>query len=296
MSKKKKKKTSSTTTMTRTYTSTTITKPAIRTSDIDTFIGRTTTKDEIRDVEEFFYYSRFEPFVLRKLHDEVSKNDIVRTWNLITRNPIGLSNTKRLPFSRLNLVKDYIELEHSYNKVGKKIDTPGFIPIFCDNKKIQNSVDAIEKILLLFLRPWHFKVTRYLTGIALWINPKVDAIIKKKTNPGNIVTYYQKGQTLSGGRSVYSTRYSHSTSTYFDGENDYFDSLQKSKTSSKNEDNDKKEPEKSQIPIVYPERKTEPSPTAYSSRGFFHDSFRSSLDAVRDMANDRLAKALHSLD
>lgn len=297
MSKKKKKQSSSTMTTTS-YSTHTTTKPAIRTSDIDSFIGRASIKDEIQNIEEFFYYSRLESFVIRKLEDKVSKNDIVRTWNLITRTPMGLSKTKKLPFSRLNLVKDYIELEHSYNKIGKKTDIPGFIPIFCETNKIETAVEAIETILLLFLRPWHFKVVRYNTGIAMWIEPRIDAIIKKKVSPGNLVTYYQKGQPSAGGRSIYASSYPTTySSSYFQNESDYFDSLRKTKTEPKKEE--KKEEVKTepvQVPITYPERNKEQSPGSYSGKGFFHDTFRGALDAVRDTANDRLAKALQSFD
>lgn len=183
-------------------------KPRITKEDIDKFIGRTSVKDEIVNAMELNYYNGFERFVGKELKDVVSKNDIVRTWNIITRATSGIAKTKRLPFSRLNMVRDYKEYKSSYSKMGRKRnEEPSFFPIFPVEEFVTKAKEHIEKILLLFFKPWHFKVTAHSTGLTIWFQAAVNKIVEDRVRPGHLVTYYQRNAqgVVSGGNVLYPT-------------------------------------------------------------------------------------------
>jgi len=201
---KKKKKKMTTVGSSKSY------KPRITKEDIDKFIGRTSVKDEIINAIELNYYNGFERFVAKELQESISKNDIVRTWNIITRKTSGLSNTKRLPFSRLNMVHDYKEYKTSYSKMGRlQNDEPAYFPLFPSVDFAAKARDHIEKILLLFFKPWHFKVAIHSTGITVWFQAAVNKIVEERVRPGYLVTYYQKG--VKGGGTVLYPTYTPST-------------------------------------------------------------------------------------
>lgn len=242
-------------------------KPTIKTSDIDSFIGRTTIKDETKDISEFFYYSRFETFVLRETKNSVSKNDVVRTWNIVTRKASGFSKVKKLPFSRLNLVRDYTEHKHRYDSLGNRIkDSHSYAPILMSDEKIDVAIENITIILSLFIKPWHFKIRRYPLGITLWIHPTVDKLIDDKAKPGNFITYYAKG-SRDGGKANFAR--------------ETYDNSYPKKTEQKKEKDVKID--------------TQESFDRYP--GFFggFTGYRERLDAARSEANDRLARVLGNI-
>jgi hypothetical protein len=182
---------------------------------IDAIIGRPTISEEFSNKEKLFFYHRFEEFVLKALEGQVNKNDIVRAWNLMTRKPLGHSNTKRLLFQHLNLIEYTLSLPFHYSQMGKKIDekTEAYEPY--EHSKLINAVECIDKILALFMKPWHYKVTLYHSGIMLWINNKANKIIMHETRPSNMVYYYTSNSKL-GGTSMYQTAYSRRNIGFFD--------------------------------------------------------------------------------
>lgn len=187
--------------------STTKIKPVINLSDIDKFIGRTAIKDEVDNINMLGWYTTAERFIKEKLKDEVTKNDIVRTWNLLTRKATGLADCKRLTFNRLNLVIDYKEENISYDKEGKMIRQPGFTPILLEEVRINKAVDAMSKILDLFFKPWHYKIKRFDCGILLWFSAPIKKIVEQKYSPGYLTTYYQTNSEgkYVGGTTIYPT-------------------------------------------------------------------------------------------
>lgn len=168
---------------------------------IDNFIGRPTIKDLFSNKEKFYFYNRFEAYCLEQLKGEVSKNDIARTWNLITRKPFGYSNVKRLLFINLNLAYT-VDYDYGFDSLGRKKESKVTKQDPVELSKIDLAVEKIDLILSLFLKPWLYKVAKYHSGILLWIHPKADKLIQREARPGNMVHYYTNNGN-KGGTTMY---------------------------------------------------------------------------------------------
>ncbi len=218
----------------------TMAKVSLKTKDVDSIIGRQTFsyKEEVDNLTSFYTFSKFETLITKTLEQDKTpflKNDIVRTWNLLLKEPNKHTSFKKITFEELNLVK-----------------TESLLPL--NDHKIETAYHTIFIIINTFISQKYYNLKEYDNGFLLWIDPSIEKILVKAISPiyYDSVSYYGiKDQR--GGNPIYSSsttsyryRYHETDKERKDREkyakrrerfeSDYFDQLGRSYSYSKKED------------------------------------------------------------